>query len=177
MVTAPTLYGSPLCQREDGVPQKNSVGIEVIEYPSINCIPQKFFPKPVAKTESPPAPPVDTGPWASIRETRERKLLYDPSSVKTIGTGKISVAIMRSFAQADDGGIGPSYRHRSQILQLVISCNDRTWGQKSYQHFTDEMGKGRVTSASSESIESPVLQPISFESSFPYIVAQKLCAN
>lgn len=56
LVTAPALYGSPLCQREDGTPQQNAIGAEVVEYPSINCIPRKFAAKSEARSEPSPAP-------------------------------------------------------------------------------------------------------------------------
>lgn len=51
-VSAPALYGTPICQREDGIAQKNAIGAEVTEYPSINCIPRRFGP-PCAEERHP----------------------------------------------------------------------------------------------------------------------------
>lgn len=173
LVTAPPLYGNPLCQREDGAPQKNSIGADATEYPSINCIPQKFAGKPEAKREpASAAAPASTGKWASIDENRHVKLYYDPSSVETIGPRTMSVSILRSFADPEGEG---RYQYRSEVSQIIISCNDLTWGQKSARTFSDEMATGRVIYATEKPKDNPEMQRIPSEDSYPYYVGKKIC--
>jgi hypothetical protein len=176
-VTAPPLYGSPLCQREDGRPMKNSLGIEIIDYPSITCIPQRFVANSGSKSKAAPlTSQFSNAEWKLIHKgaggrENSNEMYIDSSSMKTIPSGNVEVTLLRSFdtPRRDEG---PTFQ--SEISRLVISCNERMWGSTTMQRFAYEMGRGKITNDWKSAGE---LQKIAFEGSWPDIVANVVCKN
>jgi hypothetical protein len=179
LVTTPTLYGSPLCQREDGLPLKNSLGTEIIDYPSITCIPQRFATNASSKPKSPPmAARFSAAKWQLIDKGRggregSNELYLDTNSIKTIGPRTAEVAILRSFDSSHNDD-GPTYQ--SEAIQLVISCDDDMWGAMGRQRFSYEMARGSVT-YTWNSDKSPELSKIPFADSYPAITAKAVCSK
>ena len=175
-VTAPPLYGSPLCQREDGRPLKNSLGTEIIDYPSITCIPQRFAAGSKSKAP-PPASRFSAAKWeliykgAGFREGSD-EMYIDRSSIKVIGPRTVEVTLLRSFDSPHEYE-GPTFQ--SEIHQLVISCNDRMWGSTGMQRFAYEMARGNVTADGKP--HAAEMRKIDFECSWPDVTAKAVCKN
>lgn len=186
LVTAPPFYGSPLCQREDGRPLKSSLGTDIIDYPSISCIPQRFATNSGSKSKTPPvASRFNTAKWVQIDNgvsgIAGRDGMYiDSNSLKTISPGIVEVTLLRSFSEPQRG-FGPE--HQSEIDQLVISCNDSMWKQRGQQQFAWEMARGSVVSdAPPKEPELPPpqasdLSPIPFKSSWMAITMRAVCKS
>ena len=176
-VTAPPLYGSPLCQREDGRPLKNSLGTEIIDYPSITCIPQRFAASSGSKSKAPPvASRFSAAKWELIdkgaggREGSD-EMYIDRSSIKTVAPRTVEVTLLRSF-DSPHKDEGPTFQ--SEIHRLIIACDDRMWGFTTLQRFAFEMGRGNVTG---DWKSDGKLQKISMEGSWPDVVAKVVCKN
>lgn len=176
-VSATPLYGSPLCQREDGRPLKNSLGTEVIDYPSITCIPQKFSANSGSKSKAPPATSrfgnaqwklIDKGPGG--RDGSD-EVYIDDSSMKTTPHGTVEVTLLRSF---DSPRKNEGQTFQSEITQVVISCHDRMWGYTTMQRFAYEMGRGEVTN---DWKSDGKLQKIDFKGSWPDVAANAVCKS
>jgi hypothetical protein len=178
LVTSPTLYGSPLCQREDGLPLKNSIGLEIIDYPGISCVPQKFDTSSSAKPKSPPvASWVSSAKWKLIHKGNRidsDELYLDTSHIKTISPGTVEVAMLRSYGSPQTHE-GPTFQ--SKAMRFVISCDNSTWGYRSAQNFSYEMARGRVTlnfdETPIESLKMTAMDP----DSFPGMAAKEVCKS
>jgi hypothetical protein len=122
LVSAPALYGSPLCQREDGVAQRNAIGVEVTDYPSVNCIPRKFGPPQTKSALSNQIPAnwelLATYPGnASIPASKN---YYDAKNIELTGEIK-KVRTLSSFASDIRNQVLGTYR--SNVTLTWVSCD------------------------------------------------------
>lgn len=158
LVTAPPLYGTPLCQREDGVPQKNAIGADVIEYPNINCIPRKFGPPPPKSTMT--AQSYATK-WELLYEAPSRgnslgaREYFDAANIDA--SGKIKKVRLLTSLRQEEQKTYKGAKYRSMITQTWISCDEaaiaegRNLFNKADEYYAGEMGTGAIVESSIKS--------------------------
>ncbi|QNA87764.1 hypothetical protein G4G28_03490 [Massilia sp. Dwa41.01b] len=152
-VTAPALYTNPYCQRMDGTPQTGALGQDASEYPNVNCIPKpgskpqaEEAPKPVVKRiamSSLPKPEWKLlNSFAGNKWTSASKTYYDTHPVKN--GNNVMVRQMMSYP-VDQGAGYATYRFRSQIYLLLVSCkakDEESVFIKGTESYSGEMGTG-----------------------------------
>lgn len=152
-VTTPALYGSPLCQREDGVPVKNAIGAAVIDYPNITCIPSKFGP-PQAKSALPSTsaakwellktyPANGNGPGSSD--------YVDTKPVESTPTTKTIRRLSSYAADTQSSRVGV---YRSMVTLTTVSCEPSKLDSgnlfdKVTEYYSGEMGSGKLIKSTS----------------------------
>lgn len=155
-VSTPKLYGTPLCQTDEGTTQKDAIGATVTEYPSINCIPRKFGQSSVPQKSGMPTAKTPTS-WELLREIPARgtlpgsKQYFDAKNVEVKGSIKV-VRAMYSFDSVQRVSYAPPYK--SYIELTWVSCDQAkiASGENLFYKVTDyyagDMGSGQLVKSS-----------------------------
>lgn len=163
-VSTPKLYGTPLCQTDEGTTQKDAIGASVTEYPGINCIPRKFGQSstPTAVKSGMPAPKTAAN-WELVREIQPRgdfaggKLYYDNKNVEARGSVKVIRMLYNyNVAQRQSGTYSITPAHKSYIALTWVSCDpakissEDNLFHKTTDYYSGDMGTGQVVKSNTE---------------------------
>jgi hypothetical protein len=155
-VSTPKLYGTPLCQTDEGTTQKDAIGASVTEYPAINCIPRKFGQSSAPQKSGMPTAKTSAS-WELLREVPARgifsgsKQYFDAKNVELKGQIKV-VRAMYSFDSVQRVSFAPPYK--SYIELTWVSCDQAKIdsGENLFYKVTDyyagDMGTGQLVKSS-----------------------------
>jgi hypothetical protein len=186
LVTMPTLYGSPLCQREDGAVQKNAIGAEFVETPGTNCIPKKFGPQ--APKSAMPAQKTPAK-WQLLKENSpyqsgdgvshpDWKYFYDSGSVSGSGTMK-TVRQMESYGGDQRTYHGNAYRSKLELT--MVSCDAEKIQQgkstlaKLTEYYSGEMGTGAVVETTKNEENDPTMGDYFWHKDYIGLITKQVC--
>ncbi|MGZ8290877.1 MAG: surface-adhesin E family protein [Telluria sp.] len=150
-VTSPALYGSPVCVKETGEPQRDRLGATFVEVPGTSCIPVRFFPELVKARQDKAKAAQGTlgaGTWQPLTVNGGVKTFYDARSMKRTGD-LVEVKKMTSFDKPTEGGMTtPPYQSRIEIN--LVNCDPTLVAQQKNvftvadEYYSAAAGKGGV---------------------------------